>query len=297
VSQFIYYFKDKKSLKGIFYNSLSAFFFYFATVMVHKGLKMNTDSDAFIYAFYRYYIGCIFFLIIIIYKKIQINIKIPLPVIYRGVFNSIAVVLFYYAVQLGETGRANVLNMTYPAFVALISGPLLKEYLDFKTIISLLLCLLGIFLYFYEPILELTQHILFSDFLGLASGVIASLAIVALRGSVHVARSEIILFWMFFIGTVLSLPFCYKKIFLLDKLDLYYLLASAIMGVLGQWLLTISYHYLDATTGSVVSQLRIPIAILYGWFFLEEPFSLLAWVGGLLIFSSNILLAFKNDSK
>lgn len=293
MSQYIYDLSHKKNINGFVFNILSAFLFYFATVMVHKGLQLNLDSDAFIYAFYRYYMGSIFFLIIIIKKKIKISYYIPEPVIARGVFNSIAVLLFYFAIQYGETGRANVLNMTYPAFVAIISGPILKEYPNFTTIISLILCLIGIGLYFYEPIIQLTEHILFSDLLGLLSGVIASFAIIALRGSAREVQSEIILFWMFFIGTILTLPFCYKNLFLLDKLDLFYLLTSGIMGVLGQWLLTISYQYLDATTGSIISGLRIPIALIYGFLFLDESFSILSWMGGLLIFSSNIVLAYK----
>ncbi len=293
MSQYIYDLSHKKSIHGFILNILSAFLFYFATVMVYKGLRINENSDAFLYAFYRYYMGSIFFLFVIIKKDIKISYHIPKPVIARGVFNSIAVLLFYFAIQFGETGRANVLNMTYPAFVAILSGPILKEYPNFTTIISLILCLLGIGLYFYEPLLHLTQHILFSDFLGLLSGITASLAIVALRGSAREVQSEIILFWMFFIGTILTLPFCYKNLFLLDKLDLFYLLTSGIMGVLGQWLLTISYQYLDATTGSIISGLRIPIALFYGVMFLNESFSYLSWIGGLLIFSSNIVLAYK----
>ncbi len=293
MSQFIYKIRKNKSFKGIFYNALSAFFFYFATVLVHKGLKVNPDSDGFLYAFYRYYIGSIIFIIVIYKKNIKLTLNVHYHVIFRGIFNSIALILFYYAVQYGETGRANVLNMTYPAFVALISGPLLKEYPDIKTILSLFLCILGIFFHFYEPIISLTHNILFSDILGLLSGIIASLAIISLRGSARIEQSEIILFWMFFIGVILTLPFSYKKLFLLEKLDFYYLLVSGIMGVSGQWLLTVSYQYLDATSGSIISGLRIPIAILYGWLFLNEPFSIFSWIGGFLIFSSNILLALK----
>jgi drug/metabolite transporter (DMT)-like permease len=293
MSQYIYDLRYKKSLKGIIFNSISALLFYFATVMVHKGLQVNHNSDAIIYAFYRYYLGSVFFFILILIKKIPISLKIPIHVLLRGIFNSIAVILFYFAIQFGETGRANVLNMTYPVFVAIISGPILKEYPNFKTIVSLFLCISGIFLHFYEPLTQLTHNILFSDLLGLSSGIISAFAIISLRGSAKMERSEIILFWMFFIGILFSLPFCYKKIFLLDKLDLLYLMASAIMGVLGQWLLTISYRYMDATTGSIISGLRIPIAILYGWLFLSEPFSVFSWIGGLLIFSSNILIALR----
>lgn len=279
--------------KGIFFNILSAFLFYFATVMVHKGVSVNPESDAFLYAFYRYYLGSILFFFLIILKKIPLKPQIPFSILSRGVTNSIAVVLFYFSVQLGETGRANVLNMTYPVFVAILSGPLLKEYPDKNTLLSILLCLVGMGLYFFEPLTQLLHHLIFADFLGLGSGIMASLAIIALRSSAKQYFSEIILFWMFFIGVMITLPFCYKKIFLLDKLDFVYLLVSSIMGVLGQWFLTISYKYLDAPRGSIFSSFRILIALFYGWWVLLESLTFFSFMGGVLVFLSNLIISYK----
>lgn len=298
MSQYIYDLRDGKSRTGIFWNVLSSLFFYFATVFVYLGLSLNKEtSDAFVYAFYRYYIGSVFFLIILLHKKMSLSMDVPVPVLIRGVTNSVAVIFFYLAIQLGETGRANVLNMTYPAFVALLSGPFLKEYPDFRTLVSLVLCLLGIGMYFYEPLFLLVDKFLISDLLALTSGVIAAISIVSLRGSARIAPTEVILFWMFFIGVLVTLPFSYEKVFLLDKLDFPYLLASAVFGVLGQWFLTISYRYLEATEGSIISGLRIPLAMIFGFFFLEEVFSFTVWLGGILIFLSNFLLALRDESK
>lgn len=257
----------------------------------------DPTSNAYVYAFYRYYVGSIVFLFLLIKKNIRLSFELPLPVFMRGITNGIAVIFFYLAIEWGETGRANVLNMTYPAFVALISGPLIREYPDFRTILSLILCIIGIFFYFIEPLLKLAHEILISDIFALLSSITAAFSIVSLRSSAKIAPTEYILFWMFFLGVFITLPFCYKNLFLLDKSDLVYLLVSAVMGVLGQWFLTISYRYLDATTGSIVSGSRIPIALLFGFFFLGEPFSFFAWMGGLLIFTSNILIALKHEFK
>lgn len=279
--------------KGIFLNLLSAVLFYFATVMVHLGIKVNPSSDSFLYAFYRYYLGSVFFILLVFIKKIPLKLRIPFSILSRGVFNSIAVILFYFSVELGETGRANVLNMTYPFFVALISGPFLKEYPDKNTVFSLLLCFIGMALFFIEPLTNLLHHIIFADFLGLSSGIVASLAIVALRSSAKKYSSELILFWMFYIGVVITLPLTYKKIFLLDKSDFFYLLVSSVMGVLGQWFLTISYKYLDATIGSIFSNFRILIALFYGGLVLKESINLYSILGGILVFMSNLLLSTK----
>ena len=48
----------------------------------------------------------------------------------RTVANSVAVFFFYRAVAVGSVAQANILNMTYPLFVALFSWFLIKEQRD-----------------------------------------------------------------------------------------------------------------------------------------------------------------------
>ncbi len=281
---------------GIILNLLSAIFFYTATVLLHKGIALieySNFQDSIVYAFFRYYIGAIFFTGIIIIKKIKLNYEIPSAVIMRGIFNSIAVIFFYMAVQIGEAGRANVLNMTYPIFVAILSGPLIKEYINFRTLLILLISFSGMILFFLETFISLTSYFLISDLFGLISAILASIAIISLRSSAKNVPPEIILLWMFVIGIIISLPFCIEKIFLLERKDLYYIMTSSMLGVTGQWLLTISYKYLSATEGSIASSFRILIALIYGIFFLGESFSFLSILGSILIFISIFFLAKK----
>ena len=73
--------------------------------------------------------------------------------------------------------------------------------------------------------------------------------------------------------------------------EVWFVLGSASCGILGQWTLSISYRYLDAPTGSVISASRIPIALFMGALFLGETLGLAAWLGAGLILLSNLLLA------
>lgn len=182
------------------------------------------------------------------------------------------------------------MNMTYPAFVAALSGPLLKEAPGWKTITALIICMAGIGFHLIDPD---TGSISFEqgDVWGLASGILASFAILALRGAAKVTSAREILIWMFGTGSLILFPVVFGQFRLLTAYDALFLLGSAALGVSGQWLLTLSYHKLTAPAGSIISTLRIPIALFFGLVFLSETFYLPAWLGAAFIFGANVLLA------
>ena len=81
----------------------------------------GVNSDPAFYVLVRFLLGFLVIASILILKK-----RPPRPVKYhllagRAVANSIAVYCFYMAVQTTSVAHANILNMTYPVFVALIT--------------------------------------------------------------------------------------------------------------------------------------------------------------------------------
>lgn len=269
-------------------NLSSALAFYLATVMVHLGTRQNPVSPEF-FATVRYLVGFVLFAVIILWQR-DFSGRTPLRfVILRSVFNVAAVVCFYRSVVTGETGLANVLNMTYPVFVALLARPLLGEKVSGRVFWLAGLCGSGILL----QILGRLGGIITGEAItwGLASGILAALAILSLRGAALIVRPQVILVWMFGIGTLILVPFTTTEWFQTPVAVWPLILVSALLGVAGQFLLTISYRHLDATAGSIVSSARIPLALVIGLAFLGEPFARLAWSGAALIFLSNLLLA------
>lgn len=295
---------------GQLLNFGSAWAFYLATVFLHLGSAQN-DLPPMFYAFIRYVIGFAIFggWFFLEGKRFTRDASAVRFLILRGVFNLLALICFYQSVADGTTGKANVLNMTYPAFVALLAGPMLAEKPDRRTVVLVVLAVVGMLLNVFDPARGLHMPSL-ADLWGIASGITAGFAIVSLRGAARVSSPVEILCWMFGIGTIALLPFNLGELsrlftegvpvratptnaatVLSSAEAIGYVVASAVCGILGQWLLSVSYRYLDASAGSVISASRIPIALLAGVLFLNEDLVLLPWIGAGLILLSNILLA------
>tara|TARA_B100001939_G_scaffold239196_1_gene206674 strand:- start:193964 stop:194884 length:921 start_codon:yes stop_codon:yes gene_type:complete len=294
MSQSIYH---RRQLYGILLNAFSALSFYFATFFVRLGALYDADLASELFAFVRYLLG--FFFALYLFRKAELPFrwKVPIPVYLRAIFNTLALLFFYEAVATGPAGTANVLNMTYPAFVAIIAIPVFREIPDTRMLIVLAFSMGGIGLYVLYPLIS-TGTISTADLWGIGSGLLAAIAILSLRGAAMQARAEEILLWMFALGSIASFPLAVSSLDQMLEPGGLYVLASACLGIAGQWSLTRSYAYLSATAGSIVSSLRIPIALVAGFFLLQEIPGLSGILGAGLIFVGNLFLAlFRRSEK
>lgn len=282
--------------KGFLMNILSAFAFYFATYFLKKGISLG-DIESQIYVYSRYLLGTFIIGLYLVWKgQFLIPANARKFVLGRAVFNILAVLAFYKSVETGTTGQANVLNMTYPAFIILFSGPVLGEWPKLRTYTYMAIALVGILLNF--PIFEKTSSIRFESVLfGLVSALVASFAILSLRGAVTKTSPETVLFWMFLNGAVVMTPFVYDILQDFPQNQIIFLVLSSFSGVAGQWLLSRSYLNIEASTGSIISSSRIPIALFFGWFLLSERFTLYTFWGAVLIFLANVLLAVHSNKQ
>ena len=294
-------------------NFVSTFGFYLATFFVHKGLEITENGSEIsvnVYVFSRQLLGVTLFAPLFIighlkrsHLKSDFNSKSSLLsvlpskwVVIRAFTNFSALFAFYQAVGLVGAAQGNILNMTYPFFVLLFAYPMLRERLSLSKIIIAIICFFGIFLYFLSSGVHVGQ-LSSGSLWGLASGIIAAISIISLRSATSEANDIQILFWLFAIGSIISLPLCYSELSLISLANLKYLLLSAICGLCAQWFLTLSYRKLDAITGSLTSTTRIPIAIAVGIFFLEDKFLWHEYLGALLIFISNVLIGLHSIGK
>ncbi len=278
-------------------NFVSAILFYFATFFLHQGLA-STEArlDSGLYILARQALGLMVFGPLFIWHSLSSAhiIKPSRWIFLRCISNLIALIAFYQAVQTGGAGKANVLNMTYPAFVILCAYPLLREIPSIRQILLLILCLGGVLFGFSQQQLDglFLFHFSTSDLWGLSSGALAGISIVSLRGERRKGTNPIgILFWLFLSGSLASL-FLYREQFaLINTKDISFLILSASCGVTAQLCLTLSYSKLDALTGSIISTSRIPIALFLGSLLLSESFLWNEWLGATTIFIVNLLLA------
>lgn len=275
---------------------VSALCFYLSTATIRWAQIQGVNSDPAFYVLVRFLLGFLVIASILILKK-----RPPRPVKYhllagRAVANSVAVYCFYMAVQTTSVAHANILNMTYPVFVALITWGFLKERLEFRMSLALVIAFTGIVLILHPGKMAINVKHLW----GLGSGISAALAIVYLNLSRKVHDSETVLFYMFGLGSLMIYAGFHDRMVIRHAIDIAYLVLCGAFGIAGQYLITFGFRYVTAVEGSILSSTRILMAAFAGPLIAIDPaLTARGWSGAVLIFSANAYLALrkKNDSR
>ena len=271
----------------------SAFGFYLSTVVIRWSQADVSIAPSY-FVFARFLIGFIVVCAIMACRR-----QLPRPRSYhlllgRTVFNCVAVYCFYMAVKFTSVAEANILNMTYPVFVALISWTWLREQQDPVALVMVVVAFAGIWLILAPGKIDFKT----ANLWGLASGLSASLSMTYLNVSRQYHDTNTVLFFMFGLGALLIFTVFHGDFFWPDSRELYYLGLCAAFGVAGQFLLTIGFRYVTAVDGSIISSMRILLAALLGPFVVGElPLNASGWVGALLLFGANALLAVRRGWK
>ncbi len=267
----------------------SAFCFYLATAIIRWASGVVAiDSSYFTFA--RFLLGFIVVCVTMLIGGHRFQPRRYHYLIGRTVFNTIAVFCFYTAVEVSPLAEANILNMTYPLFVALFSWFMVKEQRDSLALLCVAVAFGGIWL-ILSP-----QHVSASvgSLWGLSSGVFAAGAMIYLNLSRRYHDSHTVLLFMFGLGAVLIFLLFNDSISWPTMLEFKYLFWCSVAGVLGQYLLTYGFLFVTAVEGSIITSSRILLAALLGPFLVgDPPLMLSGWIGALLIFGANSTLALR----
>ena len=265
----------------------SAFCFYFSTVVIRWAQAEVSIAPAY-FVFARFVLGFLIVLAAMAYRR-----QSPRPRSYhlllgRTAFNCAAVYCFYMAVELTSAAEANLLNMTYPVFVALTAWTVLRDKFDLFSLAMVVVAFAGIWLILAPGKIDFRL----ANLWGLASGLSASLAMTYLNVSRRYHDTNTVLFFMFGLGALVIFLIFQDQVFRPSLKELYYLVLCAASGVAGQFLLTIGFRYVSAVDGSIISSMRIFLAALLGPYVADEmPLNATGWLGALLLFAANAVLA------
>jgi drug/metabolite transporter (DMT)-like permease len=267
----------------------SAFCFYLATLVIRWAAPHVTIQSAY-FVFARFFLGFIVVAATMVIRRQRLQPKRYHFLIGRTVANTVAVFCFYRAVEMGSVAEANILNMTYPLFVALFSWFFLKEQRDALSLFIVAAAFTGIWLVLSPGDIRIRP----SNVWGLSSGITAAAAIIYLNISRRYHDSQTILFFVFGLGGLLMLLLFHDAIFWPNGPELFFLLACSAAGVLGQYLLTYGFLYVTAVDGSIICSSRILLAALLGPLLVAEPhLTASGWCGALLLFAANAVLALR----
>jgi len=119
--------------------------FALSTVFV-KFVTNGTDISGIEISFFRFFTGFILTSAIILSSGEKTVVVKPFNVYMRGIFNTVAVIFFFLGVQYTTVSKTNLLNMTYPIFVFIISPFITKEKIPRDLFVFLFLVIAGIYL-------------------------------------------------------------------------------------------------------------------------------------------------------
>ena len=267
----------------------SAVCFYLATVIISWGRPyVRVDSTYYVLA--RFLFGFVVVSATFLMEKRAPRCHNLPALLGRAFTNAVAVLCFYKAVEVSTVASANILNMTYPVFVAMLSWFTLRSQRDIPAIVIVVISTFGIWL-ILKPGPALSGH---NEIWGLLSGIFAAFSMIYLTMCRRQHDSSTILFYVFAFGIVMMLPLMARSLFVPNATELFFLVICSLAGVVGQYLLTYGFLYVTAVEGSVISSSRILIAALLGPLLVADP--PLDWagrLGALLIFGANVALALR----
>jgi len=258
---------------------LSAGFFALSSAWAKDAIRLNVTPLA--VTFWRFSIGWALALIYVLVTRSRLSPRNYPSLILRGVFNAAAVLLLYWSVKYTTIAKANLLNLTYPVFVALLGGALLGERLRRWDWPVLAAAMVGIYI-IIDP---QPTGVNWGDVLGLACGITSALAILMLRSARQGNSTITVLFFLLTVGLVLTAPLMLRENIAAYTAGTWWaVLACATTGVLGQFALTLAFRHMTAFAGSLVGMVRVIISTGLGLWWFDEHLSPQTIVGaGILL--------------
>ena len=276
--------------KAVFCMLISALGFTFMSVTV----KYVTGIPLFEKVFFRNLIslGVAFFML----KKSSAPMfgrrENQLALLARSSFGLAGVVLNFYAISKLTLADSSMLGKLSPIFVTIMACIFLKEKIDNKQILSIIVTFLGALLVI-KP--EFSLEML-PSLAGILSAASAGIAYTLLRYLKDKESPDTIIFYFSLISVVFTAPFALAEYVQPTFTQLGLLLATGVFASVGQFGITYAYKYAKATEVSIYNYSAIVFGIILGFIFFGEIPDTLSLLGGAIIIAVAFYI-FKHNQK
>jgi drug/metabolite transporter (DMT)-like permease len=204
--------------------------------------------------------------------------------------------LFFAGVQRLPLADSLALSFIYPCLVACLSPLLLKEHLNLRQLLAILLGFAGT-LIIIRPgsgIFGTAALLPLCSAIGYAGYVLVTRKLVQ-----QDAPTSVLQFWMGLFGSLWVLPvFAIAMLFDLPDLRFHLTHSAALLGIIamgvfgtcGHWLVTTGARHVSANVQAGLGYSEIITSSLLGWIFWRDFPDMWTWIGILIIIGSGIWL-------
>ena len=209
--------------------------------------------------------------------------------IVRCILAVLAMYLWFYSISKIPLAEATAINFTAPIFGAIFAIFLLNEKIRHRRLIAIFASLVGALIIIRPGIIHLNVFILTT----LIASILMGLASVYIKKITLVDHPNAVVFYMPLVLSMVSLIPCiifWKT----PSLSSYLLLISTgLAAFLAHVCVTKAFSASDATFVLIFDYLRLPITAALAFLIFDETTNFWIWIGGLIIFSSSIYVAYR----
>tara|TARA_B100000401_G_C52746602_1_gene691093 strand:+ start:236 stop:1123 length:888 start_codon:yes stop_codon:yes gene_type:complete len=218
----------------------------------------------------------------------------PLLVI-RGILGTIALICIFYAIQNMPLSLSTVIQYTYPIFISIFAGLLIKEKITKNIILALLSGWLGI-LVILNPYqlsisnIDIKSLAILVAFIGSIS---TSLAYITVKKLSLTEDVFVIIKYFPFVSLITLFPFVVIYWVTPSINELFWIAGIGLFTQIGQILLTIGLKNLPASEASSINYFQVFFGSLWGILFFREIINVNFIFGSLLVLLGTIISSSK----
>lgn len=268
------------ALKGAFWMISSAIVFSFMSVLV----RVAADSQglsAWKTAEFRFLISMALVVAVSYAVRDPLRFVNKRWLVSRGLFGGAAACIYFYSITQIGIAKATIFTYTYPVWAGLLAPFLLKDRIKPGVWMAVAAAFGGLYLIIVP--LEGLGAISWFDLLALCGGLLSGWAILSIKKLHETDTSRAILFSQCFFGLIVAAPAALPEGYSFAVTAWFSLAAIGVLATIAQLQMTHAYKFVGATEGSLLSMLTPVINVLCGMAFFQEPVTLRALLGCVVV--------------
>lgn len=276
--------------KGIIFIIISAFGF----AMMSAFVKLSGDLPSFQKTFFRNIVSLIVACALIISLKGSFfgkreNQK---TLLLRSAFGTLGIIFNFYSIDKLVLSDANMLNKLSPFFVTIFSWLYLKEKINIKQILSIIIAFLGA-LFIIKPSFNLE---VIPAVIGALGGVAAAAAYTCVRALSGRENPDTIVFYFSFFSSIITLPLMLLSYEHMSIIQFFYLILAGIFASIGQYGITFAYKYAPAKEISIYDYTNIIFSAIISLCLFGILPDYLSIIGYIIIFIASLYMFLFNKN-
>ena len=211
----------------------------------------------------------------------------------RSFFLFLSTVLFFYAISILPLADSLTLMFVSPILVTLLAAIVLKEKVDFKRWIAVIMGFVGALIVIRPGFSEFN----FATLAAIGAGFSYALYIISTRKLSTLDHPLLTLIFTGLTGAVLISLFL-PYFWVMPNLNQWLLLIGlATAGTIGHFFLIVSFIYAEASKLAPLAYFEIVTNVIIGYYFFSDFPNLWIWIGLIIIISSGIYISLQEAIK